>query len=172
MPRAVLLAVFAWLPVLSSAALPSIVHMLCDDCGWGDFGYQGTNAKHVMTPNIDALAADAHTLQLSRYHTEITCTPSRHSIVTGRSPLRDCCVGAPIGDNPIWGPATPFVVQVAKNAGYQTVQLGKWQEGARALCAMLACDDERANRHVRARAHVHSQQHDGRQHQVALGGGV
>jgi len=112
----------------AESPLPSIVILLADDLGYGDVGYLHRGTNRAKTPFIDAMAAAPSAIQFNRFHSEISCTPSRHSILTGRSPVRDCCLGAPVGDLPISGPSTPSVISTLQAAGYQTLHVGKWQE--------------------------------------------
>ena len=111
---------------VADASLPSIVILLADDLGYGDVGWlkQGTNV--AKTPELDAMAASSGVLQLTRFHTQITCTPSRVSIMTGRSPERDCVVGGPIGNLTLWHANVFSVPRVARDMGYQTAFFGKF----------------------------------------------
>ncbi len=59
---------------------PTIIHIIGDDCGYNDFGYQ--NDGKTYTPHIDALVADG--IELTSYYTYKVCSPSRASIMTGR----------------------------------------------------------------------------------------
>jgi arylsulfatase A-like enzyme len=51
---------FAW----SVGAAPHLIFLLADDVGFGDVGY---SANDVMSPTIDALAADG--VKLGRHYT-------------------------------------------------------------------------------------------------------
>ena len=108
------------------SGLPSIVILLADDLGYGDVGWlkQGTNV--AKTPELDAMAASSGVLQLTRFHTQITCTPSRVSIMTGRAPERDCVLGAPVGNLTLWHANVFSAAQVARAKGYQTAFFGKY----------------------------------------------
>ena len=110
----------------ADASLPSIVILLADDLGYGDVGWlkQGTNV--AKTPELDAMAASSGVLQLTRFHTQITCTPSRVSIMTGRAPERDCVVGGPIGNLTLWHSKVFSVARAARDKGYQTAFIGKF----------------------------------------------
>lgn len=70
----------------------NILVLLMDDVGWGDVEYINP-ASLAKTPNINAFANSDNTIQLNRFHSEISCTPSRIAILTGRAPLRDCVWG-------------------------------------------------------------------------------
>ena len=56
-----------------------------------DFGYNNGTAK---TPNIDAWAARKGSIKMQDFHSAGTvCSPTRASVLTGRTPLRDCING-------------------------------------------------------------------------------
>ena len=56
-----------------------------------DFGYNNGTAK---TPNIDAWAAKKGSIKMQDFHSAGTvCSPTRASVLTGRTPLRDCING-------------------------------------------------------------------------------
>jgi len=141
--------VFATLP-LALSDLPSIVMVLMDDVGWGDVGY---NAKKELqyqpgaggenwvpnpprTPNLDAMSQGNNTLVFLRaYSGSPVCSPTRSSILSGRTPNRECITGAEgCGQLPAWKcadnlpypPSTFTVAEAAKTAGLSTFFAGKW----------------------------------------------
>lgn len=63
---------------------PNIVFLLVDDLGWADVGYQG---KRFKTPNIDRLAKEGMVFT-DAYAAGPVCSPTRASIITGKSPAR------------------------------------------------------------------------------------
>eukprot|EP00041_Stephanoeca_diplocostata_P013753 m.243604 g.243604 ORF g.243604 m.243604 type:complete len:667 (+) comp19455_c0_seq1:121-2121(+) len=86
-------------PVLLSAAcaesakspLPSFLMILGDDIGWADFSWNNGTAN---TPNLAAWAKRAGSILLQDSHSGGTvCSPTRASVLTGRTPLRDCING-------------------------------------------------------------------------------
>lgn len=73
---------FALGPLLF-AAKPNIVYILADDLGYGDLACYNPKAK-VATPHMDRMAAEG--MRFTDAHSPATvCTPSRYSILTGRT---------------------------------------------------------------------------------------
>lgn len=106
---------------------PNIVIIMADDLGWKDVGYHGSEIK---TPNLDKLAAGG--VELNRFYAHPTCSPTRASLMTGKSPLR-LGIFAPLSkNNPTGLPIeeTTLADQL-KHRGYQTALTGKWHLGAR-----------------------------------------
>src|SRR5438445_802163 len=62
---------------------PNIVIILADDLGWRDVSYQG---GPIQTPHIDRLANQG--VRFDQFYGCPLCTPSRASLMTGRSPMR------------------------------------------------------------------------------------
>ena len=63
---------------------PNIVHIVADDLGWKDVGFNG--ATDIKTPNIDKLAAGG--AKFTQFYTQCMCTPTRACLMTGRYPWR------------------------------------------------------------------------------------
>jgi len=57
---------------------PNVVYFIADDLGWADVGYMDSD---VITPNIDALAAEGTILKEA--YANPVCTPSRSAFMTG-----------------------------------------------------------------------------------------
>src|SRR5919205_1148205 len=64
---------------------PNIVLILVDDLGWSDLGSYGST--FYRTPNIDALAASGVRFT-DAYAAAPVCSPSRATLLTGKSPAR------------------------------------------------------------------------------------
>lgn len=79
----VMVAVGAGLFLHAGQAKPNIVVIVADDLGWADVGYHNDRS---ITPNIDALAAEG--IELDRFYTAPSCTPTRAGLLTGRYPIR------------------------------------------------------------------------------------
>ena len=112
--------------VSTTAALaerPNIVLCMADDQGWGDMAYNGHPV--LKTPNFDAMAADS--LRFDRFYAAApVCSPTRGSVMTGRTPNRFGCFK--------WGhtlrPQETTVAEALKSAGYVTGHFGKWHLGS------------------------------------------
>lgn len=101
---------------------PNIVFLFSDDHSVPDLGCYGNDA--IRTPHLDALAAGG--LRFDRgYVTSPQCSPSRASILTGRTPH---AVGASRLHMNAFSDS-PNVPQVLKTAGYHTGALRKVHQG-------------------------------------------
>ena len=75
-------------PALCFAEPPNVVLVMADDQGWGDMAYNGH--PHLKTPNFDTMAKEA--IRFDLFHSAApVCSPTRGSIMTGRTPNRFAC---------------------------------------------------------------------------------
>ncbi len=106
----------------SKSTHPNIVFLFSDDHSVPDLGCYGNQAIH--TPNLDALAATG--MRFDRgYVTSPQCSPSRASILTGRTPH---AVGASRLHMNAYK-QTPNVPRLLRDAGYHTGALRKVHQG-------------------------------------------
>jgi len=124
--------------VWSESELPNFVVILADDMGWGDPSY---NNGTVYTPYLDEWTKESHTITFNRgYAGAPVCSPTRASILTGRTPNRDCIYDANgCGSLPAWNCSEPMplplsvftIAQAVKKAynNYSTALFGKWHLG-------------------------------------------
>jgi len=117
---------FGWSGAPAQAEKPNIVFIMADDLGNADVGYHGSDIK---TPNIDKLAKEG--VQLESFHGEPVCTPSRAALMTGRYPMRYGLQTLVIFPSHTYGLPTDerTLPQALKEAGYQTMMVGKWHLG-------------------------------------------
>lgn len=88
-----LVPLFHWLVGLALAAssappAQNFVIMLADDMGWGDWSRTGAPAD---TPELEAMSRSPHAVWFHRaYSGNPICSPTRASLLTGRTPARSC----------------------------------------------------------------------------------
>jgi arylsulfatase A-like enzyme len=126
-----LIALFGWVgmvvPLRGAAKQPNIVHIVADDLGWKDVGFNG--CADIKTPNLDALAAGG--AKLTQFYVQPMCTPTRAALMTGRYPFRyglqTIVIPGPAG----YGLDTSerLMPQCLADAGYTTAIIGKWHLG-------------------------------------------
>ncbi len=111
----------------AAAVQPNIVHIVADDLGWKDVGFNG--CADIKTPNIDSLAAGG--AKFTQFYSMNICTPSRACLMTGRYPFRYGLQTIVIPGPASYGLDTSeyLLPQVLKDAGYKTAIIGKWHLG-------------------------------------------
>lgn len=111
----------------ASESKPNIVHIVADDLGWKDVGFNG--CTDIKTPNIDALAAGG--AKFTQFYVQPMCTPTRAALMTGRYPYRYGLQTAVIPSVSAYGLDTSewLMPQCLKDAGYKTAIIGKWHLG-------------------------------------------
>lgn len=129
--RSLLLAALCGLVLAAApsraAEQPNIIHIVADDLGWKDVGFNG--ATDLKTPHLDALAKGG--AKFSQFYVQAMCTPTRAALMTGRYPFRyglqSLVIPGPAG----YGLDTSeyLMPQTLKDAGYTTAIIGKWHLG-------------------------------------------
>jgi len=105
-------------------APPNIVVFLVDDMGWGDSATYGH--KLIQTPNMDKLASQG--VKFTQCYSPCgVCSPSRSSILTGRTPYRNGVWRHLSGNGPSHLRESEITYpKLLKGIGYETCHVGKW----------------------------------------------
>lgn len=102
---------------------PNIILVMADDQGYGDTGFTGHPT--LKTPNMDAMAENS--VVFNRFYAAApVCSPTRASVMTGRTPVR---VNVPNHGHYL-RPHETTIAEVLKAAGYVTGHFGKWHIGS------------------------------------------
>jgi arylsulfatase A-like enzyme len=92
---------------------------MADDMGWGQTGYY--NHPILKTPNLDSMAKAG--LRFDRFYAaSAVCSPTRASVLTGRSSMR---TGVPSHGHSLRH-QEKTIAQALKDVGYATGHFGKW----------------------------------------------
>ncbi len=110
-----------------AAGKPNFVHIVADDLGWKDVGFNG--CTDIKTPHLDKLAAEG--ARFTQFYVQPMCTPTRAALMTGRYPFRYGLQTAVIPSVSAYGLDTTewLMPQCLKEAGYKTAIIGKWHLG-------------------------------------------
>jgi arylsulfatase A-like enzyme len=102
---------------------PNIILVMADDQGWGDVGYNGH--PFVQTPALDAMAKNGFVFDRF-YAGAPVCSPTRASVMTGRSPIRTKVTN----HGRYMRPHEQTIGETLKAAGYVTGIFGKVHLGS------------------------------------------
>ena len=102
---------------------PNIVYIHCDDLGYGDTGFNGS--QYVFTPELDKLA-EAGTRCSAGYVTAPQCGPSRAGMISGMYQVRfnydDNASHQGLPEKEV----AKVAPEILKDLGYTNAMIGKW----------------------------------------------
>ena len=113
-----------------TAPKPNVLVLLADDLGYGDVQCYNRERGRIPTPNIDKLAAQG--MRFTDGHSSSgVCSPSRYTLLTGRYHWRTRLQKGIVGvfGEPLIAPDRMTIGSLAKQQGYRTACIGKWQLG-------------------------------------------
>ena len=116
-------------PAEAADPRPNIVLFLADDLGYGELGCYGNEA--ALTPHLDRFAAQG--VKLTDCHSASSvCSPSRASLLTGRTPFRNgVFTWIPEGSEIHLRTSEISLPKLLAAAGYETCHVGKWHLNGR-----------------------------------------
>ncbi len=130
-------------PAHPGEGTPNVVLVLLDDTGFAQLGCYGSD---IDTPHVDALAADG--LQFTNFHVTPLCSPTRASLLTGRSQhavgmrsLSNFRTGFPNQLGHISNHAAT-VAEVLHAHGWATFCVGKWHLAPMEQCSAAGPFDQ------------------------------
>ena len=109
--------------ISTAADKPNIILVMADDQGWGDTGYNGH--PFLQTPALDAMAREGFVFDRF-YAAAPVCSPTRASVMTGRSPIRTKVTN----HGRYMRPHEQTIGETLKAAGYVTGIFGKVHLGS------------------------------------------
>jgi arylsulfatase A-like enzyme len=123
---AFLFLAFVVTPLQAADGKPNILIFLCDDTGWGEFGFQG--GKDIPTPQIDSLAAGG--IRFTQGYVSGTyCSPTRAGLLTGRYQTRFGHEFNSVANRSGLALSEKTIADRFKSLGYVTCAIGKWHLG-------------------------------------------
>ncbi|MEM9158119.1 MAG: sulfatase-like hydrolase/transferase [Verrucomicrobiota bacterium] len=109
-------------------AAPNVIVIYTDDQGTLDLNSYGSD--DLVTPHMDSIVASG--VKFTQFYAAPVCTPSRVSLLTGKSPQRAGVTGnvaAVPNQTAGLSPDEYTMVDLFKDAGYRTAHIGKWHLG-------------------------------------------
>lgn len=118
------LAVFSMAPAYAKVVdQPHIILVMADDQGYGDAGYTGHPV--LKTPHLDAMSKDS--LVFNHFYAGApVCSPTRASVMTGRTPVRTNV----LNHGHYLRPQEVTIAEALRSNGYKTAHFGKWHIGS------------------------------------------
>lgn len=114
--------------LIHAADKPNVIIIYTDDQGTVDMNAFG--AQDLVTPNMDRIAKSG--VRFTQFYASPICSPSRASLLTGKTPQRAGCPGNAGASIESTGgvPGSEYTMaEMFKDAGYRTAHIGKWHLG-------------------------------------------
>jgi arylsulfatase A-like enzyme len=111
---------------VNAADKPNILVFLCDDTGYGEFGFQG--GKDIPTPHIDSIAASGVRFTQG-YVSGTYCSPTRAGLLTGRYQTRFGHEFNSVARQTGLKLEESTMAERFRDLGYATCAVGKWHLG-------------------------------------------
>ncbi|MBK8779573.1 MAG: sulfatase-like hydrolase/transferase [Saprospiraceae bacterium] len=134
----VTLIVFGYLALSANGTKrPNIILVMSDDQGWGQTSYN--NHPILKTPNLDKMSENG--IRFNRFYAAApVCSPSRASVLTGRSNDRTGVYSAGYA----LCSQEKTIARALQKAGYKTAHFGKWHlSGLKGPGVPIFASDER-----------------------------
>jgi arylsulfatase A-like enzyme len=109
---------------LRATERPNIIFLLTDDQGYGDLSCHGNPV--LRTPHLDRLHGQS--IRFTEFHATPLCTPTRATLLTGRSALRTGAWSV-LGGHSLLRRDELTLPEVLAAGGYRTALFGKWHLG-------------------------------------------
>jgi arylsulfatase len=108
---------------------PNIIHIMWDDTAFGDVGIPAIQkVRGLKTPNLNQMAREG--ILFTRMYTEVGCTPSRATCMTGRHPVRNGMYNiGMLRESHGLRAQEVTLAEILSEAGYATAFHGKWHLG-------------------------------------------
>jgi uncharacterized sulfatase len=135
---------------------PNVVMIVGDDMGWTDFGFMRHDV--IRTPRLDRLAGEGAVFPFGYVPTSL-CRASLATLLTGLYPHQHqiCCNDPPAGvDRTAMHPFirnAPTIPRLLGQAGYRSLQTGKFWEGHYANAGFTHGETTDKDRHIATRPH-------------------
>lgn len=113
--------------IAQNSEKPNVIVILTDDQGSIDLNCYG--AQDLLTPNMDEIVNSG--VKFTQFYAAPVCSPTRASLLTGKTPQRVNITEVVNSSNPNDGLSNEeyTMAEMFNDAGYATAHIGKWHLG-------------------------------------------